>query len=789
MQRHLTAASSLVRTIALAAMAVLSFGCQPIVPDRTSDAGDITLLRARSYIQRLADAPAAELTDAHVVALGYQERARLGLGSPFRLIDFALRDPALSPQERTAVAYALLARAQEGRTYEVDPRVLQAVELAGVARGAASAAYQLDLIERIIGTAPTAESGERIVRVGYELATAEHTVTTRYPTVVSHVAALISDRRRAREDANRLIAAARAARVSPLDLLPAWRAERRFSVEAPAMGTLTVREEVAVANQGTRAALAIRAIAQRLGAAGGGQAIVAEAQVPVSVLSEAAAARLLEVAAGRGYPPQAPISVAVLINRDEYLDGAGMPADGREARLAFADSSYNEERFAAGLVLQDSLNGGGMRMRLIQLQAAVFFRVWNQEQPWFPGDAAPAARDLVARFGLEGVEFGDQVPEAWRPYYRRMLGLGLSELRRIMPTASLRGLTIRFDELPGDRRALALHDPASRTLYLPPRTGAGTLAHEIAHDLDWQLARKKYGTRRGYATDLAVNSGRGNRLAYALSGLAASLTQPDSVQRPHDTRPAEVFARGTDWFIAALLAKDGRAGGYLTSFQDPALTGYGTTRGPDVGGGAVGSLLDIMQGIAPVEATAAAWAMEAHGPQRRLSPAELARVIAAAGTDLPPMQRFQAIAATRDRSLSTIDHASCRITSAEGIRRLTAAQRDLIDAAAGAAARGAAIEAAREVVAAENLSSALADAWMTFRLYGAPAPGDSALAALEPALEDVVYHVRALREEGPVELVDAFDFSPRPQLCGGNPFASRLSASGRRSAAGSIDRP
>src|SRR5690606_6260455 len=109
---------------------------------------------------------------------------------------------------------------------------------------------------------------------------------------------------------------------------------------------------------------------------------------------------------------------------------------------------------------QDSLNGGGMRLRLIQLQAAVFFRVWNQEQPWFPGDAAPAARDLVARFGLEGVEFGDQVPEAWRPYYRRMLGLGLSELRRIMPTASLRGLTIRFDELPGDRRALALHDPA-----------------------------------------------------------------------------------------------------------------------------------------------------------------------------------------------------------------------------------------------------------------------------------------------------------------------------------------
>ena len=240
-------------------------------------------------------------------------------------------------------------------------------------------------------------------------------------------------------------------------------------------------------------------------------------------------------------------------------------------------------------------------------------------------------------------------------------------------------------------------------------------------------------------------------------------------------RPAEVFARGTDWFVAALLAHDGRVGGYLTSFQDPTLTGYGTTRGPDIGGGAVGSLLDIMQGIAPVETAAAAWAVDTHGPQRRLTPAELARAIVSAGGDLPPTHRFGAIGATRDRSLSTIDNVSCRTSSAEGLRRLTAAQRGLIDAAAAASARGAAVDAARELGEEAGLPAGLADAWMASRLYGAPAPADSVLAELAPALEDLAYQVRALQQEGPVELVNAFDFTPRPQLCGGNPFASGFS--------------
>src|SRR5688500_18246742 len=51
------------------------------------------------------------------VAATYLERLRLGLGSPFRLIDYALADRMLSDSVRRLVAYAVLDRTLDGDTY------------------------------------------------------------------------------------------------------------------------------------------------------------------------------------------------------------------------------------------------------------------------------------------------------------------------------------------------------------------------------------------------------------------------------------------------------------------------------------------------------------------------------------------------------------------------------------------------------------------------------------------------------------------------------------------------
>ncbi|NIP81743.1 MAG: hypothetical protein GWM90_22010, partial [Gemmatimonadetes bacterium] len=225
-----------------------------------------------------------------------------------------------------------------------------------------------------------------------------------------------------------------------------------------------------------------------------------------------------------------------------------------------------------------------------------------QERPWFPGFGGPTRTDLEDRFGLASIEFPDSVPSHWRPYYRRMLKSGLADLQRILPSLDVRGLAIRFEGREGSPGTLAVHDPGTRTLYVPPQTGAGTLAHEIAHDMDWTTAVRRYRVRGDYGTDRAVRLSD-ERLAGVLRGLSTTALIPpgDPAQPPtHANRPAEVFARSMDWFVAVALAREGRINGYLSSVQDEVLTGYGTVAPPDVTGTAGQALMALLDEVAPV---------------------------------------------------------------------------------------------------------------------------------------------------------------------------------------------
>ena len=59
----------------------------------------------------------AKTDDIDAIAATYLDRLRLGLGSPFRLIDYALADRMLSDSVRRRVAYAMLDRTLDGDTY------------------------------------------------------------------------------------------------------------------------------------------------------------------------------------------------------------------------------------------------------------------------------------------------------------------------------------------------------------------------------------------------------------------------------------------------------------------------------------------------------------------------------------------------------------------------------------------------------------------------------------------------------------------------------------------------
>ena len=315
-------------------------------------------------------------------------------------------------------------------------------------------------------------------------------------------------------------------------------------------------------------------------------------------LSAAARAPLLGIPSslrllglGAGLPPEPPVAVTVRTHRAALL-GAEASPEIRHVRAQFASASINAETLAAEYDLLVASGDTAQSAALAVLAAATSLRAMAQEEPWFPGLAAPSVADLRAEFGLAGVTFDRGVRSDWQPYYLRMIGTSLRDMQRVLSGLSVAGLRIAIATTGLPDTILALHDPATRTIRMSIYSSSGTLAHELAHDLDWQAARSLYAAS-GYSTDRAVREQRGP-LAASMRDLAAARVIRRGAA-PTEERPAEVFARSVDWLVAVSLAREGRSDGYLTAVQDAALTGYTTVSPVSMIFGAARPLVDAVE--------------------------------------------------------------------------------------------------------------------------------------------------------------------------------------------------
>jgi hypothetical protein len=684
---------------------------------------------ARHLDEALAKAPAESISVSDAVAAGYLERLRLGLGSPFRLIDYALADPLLTDSVRHLVSYAVLQRTLDGDTYHAP---VGALSLSGATMAELPprlAAKHVALIDSVVGSARDPRGGELTVRQAYRLAAAAGSVGRRGPWLGTQVAALARDRALARGDVVRLLATARRNRMDPLGLIPVWRLERRFDVERPLMDSL--RSDV------ERDALAdVEPVARELDDIAALERDAARDSVtpppPFSTgLSAEAARRLAWVAAVRAAPPQAPVTVAVTSTVRPIRTASSFSAssdDGSSDPIGrFLNRAVNEETLAAEYSVfagRDTTNAP--QPALAVLWAAVSMRAYGQERVWFPGYGGPSVPDLKDRFGLASVSFDAEVPTTWRPYYLRMLGTALSDLQRVLPAFGVRGLGVHFGESPMRDAALAMHDPATRTVFFPVGTSAGVMAHELAHDLDWQSARTRYGLRGTYSTDRAVRQYR-DRLAASMlelsdAGAGESSLGTDGGKPMPSTRPTEVFARNVDWFVSAALARDGRMNGYLSAVQDGVLTGVGAVAAPEVsrdGAEAMIRALDEMTLVAPATR---AWFVDTYGRGRRVPMAELTRrvlEVPLTGADrrLEPPARIGAemIAPSGEASARTLIAlgSGCGATALDS--RLVEQRARVLLEAADARARGLVARRARYAATSDRapwqIRALLGNAW------------------------------------------------------------------------------
>ena len=556
--------------LALALAFLMAVAFSLLEATRRSAATRSRLSSAEVQLTALADG-AKEGDRRAAIAWGYAEQLRLGLESPFRLIDAASRDPRLTESERRTVSWALLAHVLRGESHHIDAAALDQLHEKG-----APGESHLALIEQAIADADDPRAGELAIRLAYTLAAAERIVDGIAPLLVAEAAALAADREVARREAKALVRSA--GDRNPIEVIQKRRVRRELYVERPVLlAPPSDVEHAAIAMAGP--------LLERVRAMGPASDSVESASPRVR---DDVATRLF--AAGARVPPDAPLAVTV----QRYLpllrgDDGGLDRQ----RLARA---VNAEMLIGALRDAPADRASRRNRGRLLLAAAVAMRSLAQTPRWADSTSQDAAA-VASRLGLAGIEFDADVPRSWRPYYLQRLSNAFADLSQVLPSIRLAGVRVRFRSRAPADSALAMHDPRSRTLHLPVGTAGGTLAHELAHDLDRESASQ--AGLAGYRSDVASRArGRSSRVAASLRALTEEL--PGAEQSAAKQRPAEVFATRVDWFIAQALAREGISNGFLSAVQDELLTGHVVHPDRLKGAGRTRSLLTALEGMTSV---------------------------------------------------------------------------------------------------------------------------------------------------------------------------------------------
>lgn len=610
--------------LGLALTAVMALAVTIGLADRRMERTTARLHDAAERLDSLTDGSPPDDTRRAAIAWGYAERLRLGLESPFRLVESAARDTRLAPDERRTISWALLSRIVRGESHQVDPAVLDRIG-GPDGRGPVPGEEHVALITDAIVHSANPRAGELAVRFAYALAQAEGIVGYAGATTVAEVAALVADREIARREAIRII---RTARTDPIEEVSERRARRSLYVERPAL----LVPDAELERDAIRLAPTLLASLRDLG---GPDPVPAAETLSANTAEQRMALELRHMAA------QLPPAPALAVTVQRYLPMLRAHAAEVDT-LALRRAVHGEALVGAATAPRAGREARRALGRLL-VAAAVSMRSSAQDIVPFAADTSLVAAKVALELGLSSIDFDRGVPAAWKPYLLTSLSQGVRDLRRVFPAFNLSEVNVRFRMVAPADSALAMHDPRSRTLHLPAVTAGGTLVHELAHELDRQSAVQ--AGLAGYRSDAeARRSARGTgspsaRVAASLRAIAEeSIALPRAV-RTATERPAEIFATRVDWFVAQALAREGVSSGYLSGVQDELLTGHVVHPERLRSANGSRSLLDALEGMTAVSARARAipqpgihallrWSLSA--PVDRSAAARIAR-----GSDAP----------------------------------------------------------------------------------------------------------------------------------------------------------
>lgn len=188
---------------------------------------------------------------------------------------------------------------------------------------------------------------------------------------------------------------------------------------------------------------------------------------------------------------------------------------------------------------------------------------------------------IMAKYNIKGFEFGNWVTQEERAEYVSSLTPTLEDLFSVLGSRNIginRNVGVAFGAR-GSRGALAHYEPVYNMINLTRYKGAGSLAHEYGHALDYNLGsfldqHKDYpalsggrsvaaslpentgGQLRAYVNQIVDSIRNGKNFAkMELANKEAAAQGADPVYSPYWFRRTEIFARFFEQYVCYCLAE------------------------------------------------------------------------------------------------------------------------------------------------------------------------------------------------------------------------------------------
>lgn len=198
---------------------------------------------------------------------------------------------------------------------------------------------------------------------------------------------------------------------------------------------------------------------------------------------------------------------------------------------------------------------------------------------------------LMMKYHLKGFEFGNWVTQEERNEYATSIKTTLEQLRQILKTENIGfGLQIGIAfGARGRRGALAHYEPCLNMINITRQKGAGSLAHEYGHALDYNFGGfvdqhfMHTSLTGGHHTSTTLTGNTGTQLRALANQIVDSICNGENYAKmkeaklkPYWFRRCEIFARFFEQYICYVLKEKGVSNRLLTKSWTQYTSGIGS---------------------------------------------------------------------------------------------------------------------------------------------------------------------------------------------------------------------